>query len=311
MRAAAASSRPDTHPLLWTLDIMAAFPSQARPYISGALRATSLPREARVFAKATWRANAARIVGAPASTPPVRIASGVTQGCPLSSTLFLVSFEPLLELLSWGVDAIQAFADDVGAVSSTTAALVSVPRAMDIMQKASALAPAPSNMPVVVLTPHLPEVMERARSAIAALPLPWSLMRVYSDATYLGALVGPTAGRHAWDQPLAKWRSRLDTISGATVSAASRLSQYRLRAFPALSCLAQIRRPPPDLDRKERVALERLMKFLHNALPTQILVNLRAVGIPAPPPPRRRPLAQRRLLGRRLRVGPALVRLRA
>lgn len=98
------------------------------------------------------------------------------------------------------------------------------------------------------------------------------------------ALVGPTAGQHAWDQPLAKWRSRLDTISGAAVSAASRLSQYRLRALPVLSYLAQLRRPPPDLDRKERVALERFLKFPHNALPTQVLSNLRAVGIPAPPP---------------------------
>lgn len=103
----------------------------------------------------------------------------------MSSTLFLIAFEPLLELLSTasrGVDAVQAFVDVVGAISPTTAALISVPKAMDIMQKASALAPAPSKMHVVVLTPHLPEVMERAHSAIAALPRPWSLMRVTTAA---------------------------------------------------------------------------------------------------------------------------------
>lgn len=83
---------------------------------------------------------------------------------------------------------------------------------------------------------------------------------------------------------MAEWRARVDKISGAAVSAASRMTQYRIRALPVLSYLAQIRRPPTDLDRRERVALERLLKFPHNAIPTQILINLRAVGIPLPPP---------------------------
>lgn len=112
-------SNPERLPLLWALDIRAAFPTLARPFMRAAMRSSGLPKEVRRFAVAMWRRKEAAIVTAPAGAAPVRIAAGVTQGCPLSSTLFVLSFESLLELsqAARGVDLIKAFADDVGAIS--------------------------------------------------------------------------------------------------------------------------------------------------------------------------------------------------
>lgn len=73
-------------------------------------------------------------------------------------------------------------------------------------------------------------------------------------------------------------------ISAAPVSAASRLTQYRLRVLPVLSYTAQLRPAPRDLGRLERVALERLLQMPHNAVPTAVLHALPRLGVPAPPP---------------------------
>lgn len=112
---------------------------------------------------------------APPEAAPLRIRAGVTQGCPLSSTLFVLSFEALLELLTRtarGVDLVKAFADDVGAISSQVAALRSIPQALEVMRKASGLEPAPSKTQLVLLSPHRPELVARAETAIASLAPP-------------------------------------------------------------------------------------------------------------------------------------------
>lgn len=155
-------------------------------HIREAVPASGLPNEVGRFAVATWDRNEVRIATAPPDIALVRIRSGVAQGCPLSSTLFAVSFEPLLELLaraSCGVDLVKACADDVGAISSWLSALRTIPQALEVMRRASGLEPAPKKTQLLLLAPNLPD--------------PWSEMRITTAASYLGAVVGPTAGSTA------------------------------------------------------------------------------------------------------------------
>lgn len=118
---------------------------------------------------------------------------------------------------------------------------------------------------------------------MAALGAPWSSMRLLTAAKYLGAIIGPTAGATCWADPMKKWRARVDQMSAAQFSATSRMTQYRLRALPVLAYTAQIRPAPNTLPRLERVALERLLKMPHNAVPSAVLAALPEVGVPAPP----------------------------
>lgn len=162
-------------PLLWALDIRAAFPALARPFMKESLRVSGLPVEVRRFSLATWCRNEAAIVTAPPEAAPICIAAGVTQGCPLSSTLFVLSFESLLELLSRvarGVGLVKAFADDVGAISSLLAALRTIPQALEVVRRASGPGPAPTKTQLVLLASHQPELVGRAEAAVAGLSPP-------------------------------------------------------------------------------------------------------------------------------------------
>lgn len=73
------------------------------------------------------------------------------------------------------------------------AALRSVPPVLEVMRKASGLAPAPRKTHFVILAPHRADLVDRANAAIAELPAPWSEMKLETSATYLGVVVGPTA----------------------------------------------------------------------------------------------------------------------
>lgn len=275
------SEDPEFVPLLWALDIRDAFPTLARPFMKESLKVSGLPVEVRRFSLATWRHNEAAIVTAPPEAATICIVAGVTQGCPPSSTLFVLSFDALLELLSTtarGVRLVKAFADDVGAISASVAALTSIPRALAVMRKASGLEPAPKKTHLVLLAPHRPELHRRASEAIGRLAHPWSAMTVRGAALYLAAMVGPSAGATIWAAPLQKWRSRVGQVSAAHVSAASRLTQYEVRVLPVLGYTAQLRAPPSDIGRLERVALERLLKVPHNAVPTAVMRALPRIG---------------------------------
>lgn len=197
----------------------------------------------------------------------------------------MLSFEVLLGLLSQtarGVDLVKAFAGDVGAISSLVAALRGIPQALEVMRKASELEPAPTKTQLVLLAPRRPELVVRAEAAMASLAVTWCSMRLRTSATYLGAVVGPSAGAECWTAPLKKWRTRIDQMLPAPVPATPRLTQYRLRALPVLAYTAQLRAPPEALRRLERAALERLLKMPHNAVPTAVLAPPPEVGKPAP-----------------------------
>lgn len=63
LRAHADQSKPHAFPLLWTLDLLAAFPALARLFIHEATVVAALPRQVAAFGGANWANNAAHLAG--------------------------------------------------------------------------------------------------------------------------------------------------------------------------------------------------------------------------------------------------------
>lgn len=103
-------------PAAVTVDIKNAFPALARPAIGHAASVAGLPHAVRPLIKPTQMHCEVSLPGDPSRTRAFVAERGVTQGCPLSAILFIVSAESMLCCLEQTVTTLElplSCADDL------------------------------------------------------------------------------------------------------------------------------------------------------------------------------------------------------
>ena len=95
-------------------------------------------------------------------------------------------------------------------------------------------------------------------------PHPWAAANFTSWALYLGFATGPGRAHHSWDRPVANLSSRIDLWPWSTLGMQFAAHAYNIFAFPVMSFVAQLERPPKAAIQMERLALARIMPGPHN-----------------------------------------------
>lgn len=115
----------------------------------------------------------------------------------------------------------------------------------------------------------------------------WREFAIESSSVYLGARLGPST------DPAARWAAALDKVSKRTLGMArstlapsAGLKYMATFATPVVAYTAMLAAPHKNIERTEDLALQRLLRMPHKALPKHFTAHLEAVGLP-----RARPMA--------------------
>ena len=102
----------------------------------------------------------------------------------------------------------------------------------------------------------------------------WSDFRIAKHATYLGFEIGPGAALKSWNNPIAKWRKRIEQIAATGVGPAAAGILYSTRAAPTLSYIAQLLPLPQAPLKDEKKLLHRLFHLANNSFPLEAFLSL-------------------------------------
>ena len=192
------------------------------------------------------------------------ILSGVLQGCPLSGSFFVLCLDPFLQAFDCVIVQPQlgvtgACADDIGASLSSINLLSTM---FPIFETAHALAGLCLKVAKCVIVPLSGNFSDALRDLVAKwllehLPA-WADFQVVEAGKYLGAYVGPAAGKKLWTNPSNKWATRAHAIGSASMPLSLSASLYNTRALPTLGYIAQFSLLPEHVLRQERFILAKI-----------------------------------------------------
>ena len=207
-RECSLTAAPDSHPSLWALDLEAAFPSIARLWIFYALEAMRAPAAFVAFVRATHSSTWALSLTQGGLVFQFELASGVEQGCPSASYIFIFAFEACVRMLTMAIattGAVLACADDLLLIIKAICVLNRVAAIFCLLEKAAALRLAAHKCCAVPLwarfSPHVAEVL---RVQICRVAPSLAKATISGSTVFLGILVGPSA------TPSAIWKPALD-----------------------------------------------------------------------------------------------------
>jgi len=106
-----------------------------------------------------------------------------------------------------------------------------------------------------------------------------------SDAAkYLGIMIGPGGTRKSWDAPTKKYVSRVQMIRSAANGLCQSLVDYNTYAIPVLMHVAKFEHPPLKTLQAENKALQTLTAGPWNAIPADLMMQLKDIGYTAEAP---------------------------
>eukprot|EP00973_Karenia_brevis_P063364 8807284-Karenia_brevis.AAC.1 len=190
------------------------------------------------------------------------VKSGVLQGCPLASVLFVLALEPFVCMLHStiaGQGIIEVCADDIAVVLQSWIQLKDLYKVFQFAQSAAGLTLKPKKCVLVPLSaPLSPHLVSVLRDFLNSHSPPWAQFSITAAAKYLGIWLGPSSQVHSWNEPVTEFVNRVHTISDSHVAPSLGVCTYNMKAVPTLTYPAQFLPPPPDTTKLEKYAFVKL-----------------------------------------------------
>lgn len=273
-------------PVLLAVDTSAAFPSLARPAINPAISASNMPTGAQHLARATMTGAPFRMAGFDTRQPRVPTTRGVTQGCPLAASLYVLTTEPIAKVMHSTIDAVDAafvYAGDQALLLYSVDGPPQLNSIVNISKRALTLHINFKKSKLVSLAYDLNDLAEQCRrlsNRLAHLGGPWENLSIASHTNYLGYAVGPAAGTCTWDEPLSKWRQRSIRLADTTISPPITTRLYASRAVSVIDYAAAMNIPPKDIMRREQQVTAKLLRAPHCSYTRGLIHRWRKWGVP-------------------------------
>jgi hypothetical protein len=275
------SMNPDSLlPVLALFDFGAAFPSVVHQWLVLVFRSVKLPEGALNVGLAKYwmvmafgRAN--HVV-----TFLFMIWSGVLQGCPLSGSFFVLAIDPFLQafeksIVQPGKGVIGACADDIGAALASIDSLTDLSRIFDAARSVAGLSLKASKCVIIPVCGFFTNDLSNAVRAWLISHLPdWGEFKVSAAGKYLGASVGPAAGRTLWTNAANKWASRAHLIGSSALPLQVSVMLYNSRAITTIGYIAQLALLPDKLIRQEGYVLAKLLHLPPNTFKAADFFNI-------------------------------------
>eukprot|EP00973_Karenia_brevis_P019080 2616097-Karenia_brevis.AAC.1 len=251
-------------------DFCNAFPSVAIQWIFLVLRWLKLPQGVINFIHAIYHDVDCFIKHAGCMRYMCSVRSGVLQGCPLASELFLFSIEPFCILLNNTVHnqgIVELCADDIAIVLQSWLQLHAVHIIFQYAERCAGLKLKLRKCFLIPLAaPLSAHTIEIMRDYIRTRIPDWISFRITSSAEYLGIFLGPDAGCQYWSNQLCKYYQRLNIVGKSGVATSLAVKAYNLKVVPVLSYPLQMLPPPPNINKIEKYAFCKLYKTPYNSV---------------------------------------------
>jgi len=213
--------------------------------------------------------------------------SGVLQGCTASGFLFDMGIDPFLQMMDeqvagHGRGIVRACADDIGAALRDYRELRYLYEPFQIAESCAGLTLQPKKCKIIV-TSQLPseKVVHVIRSWLLRTLPNWRNFHICGSASYVGLVIGPTAGANQWRSCLEKYISGCKAIGASGVAVSVAAHSYNTRVAPLLAYKSQLVPLDESATKTEIYGLQKVLHVATNALSHNAFFNLSAVGGPA------------------------------
>jgi hypothetical protein len=253
-------------PIMCFLDLAAAFPSILHDYMMQVLDNFLGSHPLRDMIGNIYKDTSCDMLVRGTLVPGFKVLCGVRQGCPLSGTLFALTFHPIIVALSDAIFKVSmhighdifAYADDLALVLhefwkqlpalDSTLAYIAVGAGLKVNWKKVQLIPLWREADC--------DLMKRRLSASCP---HWKPAKIGFSAKYLGILVGPGASdTSAFADPFIKYIDRCRFINKMGLGWTRAAAMHNIFALPVLSYVAQVQ---GDLGLKD-IDLDRAVAIL-------------------------------------------------
>lgn len=235
----------------------------------------------------------------------------------MSGTVFGVATRPLIgELVQLlGEHAVFMFADDTAVIIQEMGQLRAAYEICCRFEQATGLALKPTKCVLVPLRVHEEggeqQNSARYRDALRLVAPGWRDFTICDGVGYLGFRVGPGVSvGDLWRKPLAKYELRTRDMSRGTLAPSACVQYFQQFVAPVLSYVAQLVIPDKRVGEHFEVAVQRLLRVPHRALPKGFGSFLDLVGLRALRPPEETAREARQRTAVRLEAGVQLFRAR-
>ena len=262
-------------------DIAAAFPSLSRKYLLWVLRTMRFPRRLYRIIKNLHKPSFAFVCVRNRLFQRILIASGVKQGDPSAMQLFILAYDPLIRFIDASLHPVAHFlygyCDDLAIVClNLTAAWSIIMRCFVLVQRISALALNNNKTQFLTTSSTRLEDIE----LITRLDDRVSASQFKTAIKYLGIFLGHDAIKVNWDSVSDDFISIARFIGSLDCGLVTKISLYNMLAISKLSFVASFFRPNQDILKSERRALQLLLRGPWQAIPDNLLKNLKVLGFP-------------------------------
>ena len=269
--------------MLFLFDFCSAFPSMDHGFLFQVLEGAKFPCGFRNLVKAFYTNNATYGRQDGQFRFLFNVMRGVLQGCPLSSTLFIIAVNPFLEYLSsilnYG-ETVKACADDIMMIITSLDNMLKVSKAFHWFELVSGLRLNHSKcIGIPCVKRPSAAALDLARDLLIARVSAWAHFKLDWAGEYLGVYVGPRANKHQWIKQTAKYMERARQLITSERSVSTTSPLYKTLAVTTLSYLSQLCTPPKDVMRKEHTLINALLHFPPNTIPRLAIGSLGTVGI--------------------------------
>eukprot|EP00973_Karenia_brevis_P011142 1507863-Karenia_brevis.AAC.1 len=194
------------------------------------------------------------------------VRSGVLQGCPMASLLFVLAMDPFAQLFNSQIDALDLgltclCADDIGLALKSWHDLIHAYEIFQLADAAAGLVLKPKKCFLIPLSAPLSlHVVSSVRHFLASHTPKWVEFNVVATAEYLGVWLGPQGSTMQWTKSSSGYLERVDVIAQANVAPSLAVKAYNTKCATKFSYLAQFLPPPTCIPKLEKYAFTKLFK---------------------------------------------------